>query len=431
MKLHIKNFRSIKQLDLELAPITVLYGHNGTGKSSVLYAPLTLKNIVVNPNQHIPEFFNYGFTSLGTFEEVVFDHNPNSVLELGISLEAVYGNPASEGYVAEVKYNVACQRDATGTFQFRMTIEDYQTEDPAGRIPAKRTLHESTLPVSFPNEMRDYKLLGVEQSDRIIRWNGISTEDITRSPYDDDVRVPSDLEYTSGLTIEMLNLPASELRGVSFVPLGRGFFQPWYSLGNQGYGEYTPPIEREVTDLLATNRHLEYAVNQHMEMILNRNFHIRADIGSSSNQFSLDSIDRKTGLGASLVNEGFGVNQLVYMLAKVLHPDAGIVCIEEPEIHLHPSAIRRLARALADIVGENGDKRLIISTHSKQFIMSLLALVAEGTYSPDDLAVYLVTKDEKASEFQRQQVNENGQIEGGFASFIEGELEDMKAFLGV
>ena len=49
MKLHIKNFRSIKQLDLEIAPITVLYGHNGTGKSSALYAPLTLKNIVTNP----------------------------------------------------------------------------------------------------------------------------------------------------------------------------------------------------------------------------------------------------------------------------------------------------------------------------------------------------------------------------------------------
>ena len=65
MKLHIKNFRSIKQLDLELAPITVLYGHNGTGKSSALYAPLTLKNIVNNPNQHIQEFFDYGFARLG------------------------------------------------------------------------------------------------------------------------------------------------------------------------------------------------------------------------------------------------------------------------------------------------------------------------------------------------------------------------------
>ena len=114
-----------------------------------------------------------------------------------------------------------------------------------------------------------------------------------------------------------------------------------------------------------------------------------------------------------------------------MHSDAGIVCIEEPEIHLHPAAIRRLARALANIVRENGDKRLIISTHSEQFVMSLLALVAEGIHSPDDLAMYLVTKEGKESKFQRQQVNENGQIEGGFASFIEGELEDMKAFLGV
>ena len=45
MKLHIKNFRSIRQLDLELAPITVLYGQNGTGKSSALYAPLTMRNM--------------------------------------------------------------------------------------------------------------------------------------------------------------------------------------------------------------------------------------------------------------------------------------------------------------------------------------------------------------------------------------------------
>ena len=183
--------------------------------------------------------------------------------------------------------------------------------------------------------------------------------------------------------------------------------------------------------MLATDRHLEYAINRRMEKVLNRNFHVRADIGSGSSQFSLDSIDRKTGLGSGLVNDGFGVNQLVYMLAKVLHLDAGIVCIEEPEIHLHPTAIRRLARNLAEIVQEEPSKHLIISTHSEQFIMSLLALVAERAYDPDKLAIYLVTKEGKESKFDRQQVNENGQVDGGLASFMEGELEDMKAFLGV
>ena len=53
MQLHIKNFRSIENLSLHLAPITLLYGHNGTGKSSALYAPLTMKNIVMNPMQPV------------------------------------------------------------------------------------------------------------------------------------------------------------------------------------------------------------------------------------------------------------------------------------------------------------------------------------------------------------------------------------------
>ena len=402
MKLHIKNFRSIKQLDLEIAPITVLYGHNGTGKSSALYAPLTMKNIVSNPNRHLQEFFNYGFARLGAFDEVVFDHNPNNELELGISIESP--NLDSNDSSHELSYRITLLDNSTGSFRLKISSPD--------RREASNQLHA----VSFPYHLDKYEYLMGQMFGEGLGWNGVTVE------------IGTEIAQSSQeITMSILNSAVENLKKVDFVPLGRGFFHPTYSL--EGYSGYLTHAEQEVTNLLANDRHLEYAISHRMEQILNRDFRVRNQIGSSD--FSLDSIDRRSRVAASLVNEGFGVNQLVYMLAKVLHPDAGIVCIEEPEIHLHPSAIRRLARALADIVGENGDKRLIISTHSKQFIMSLLALVAEGTYSPDDLAVYLVTKDEKASEFQRQQVNENGQIEGGFASFIEGELEDMKAFLGV
>ena len=429
MKLHIKNFRSIKQLDLELAPITVLYGHNGTGKSSVLYAPLTLKNIVTNPNQDIQAFFNYGFTSLGTFEEIVFDHNPNNELELGITIE--FPNEVksrSEGFVieTEIDYRITCLNDATGSFRIGITEENRDV------LELGKDVLRATLPVSFLERRRTQELFGVNQSDKIFGWNGVSTEDVTPSPYD-EAQMPSELEYVSEATIEMLNPPVVELSRVSFVPLGRGFFQPVYSLGYERNGSSVTSVEQEVTNLLANDRHLEYAVSQRMEQILNRNFRVRGQIGT--NDFSLDSIDRKSSISASLVNEGFGVNQLVYMLAKVLHPNAGIVCIEEPEIHLHPTAIRKLARALSKIVHENTDKHtgkhLLISTHSEQFIMSFLALVAEGTYSAEKLAIYHVTKEGKESEFHRQQVNDNGQVEGGLATFMEGELEDMKAFLGV
>ena len=403
MKLHIKNFRSIKQLDLELAPITVLYGHNGTGKSSALYAPLTLKNIVLNPERRNWAFFNYEFARLGEFQEVVTDHNQNYELELGISLPTPHP-VLDELSGLESEYVVSLLSNGTGTFRYRV----FHQGDMLANL---------AMEVSFPYSGEGYQSYrGVVTVDAFM-WNGI---DFT-SEHDEAL-----LGHSQRATLELLRYPVAELRRVSFVPLGRGFFHPLYSLQ-----EVSPMIatEQEVTSMLAGDEYLEYRIGRYMEKILGRDFRIRSRIGSKN--FSLNSIDRQTGVGASLVNEGFGVNQLVYMLAKVLHSDAGIVCIEEPEIHLHPTAIRRLARTLADIVHEEPDKRLIISTHSEQFIMSFLALVAEGTYSAEKLAIYHVTKEGKESEFHRQQVNDNGQVEGGLATFMEGELEDMKAFLGV
>jgi len=40
-----------------------------------------------------------------------------------------------------------------------------------------------------------------------------------------------------------------------------------------------------------------------------------------------------------------------------------------------------------------------------------------------------VRKDRKVSVFDRQEVNAKGQISGGLASFMEGEQEDIEAFL--
>ena len=71
MKIQVENFRSIKKETLELSPLTIMYGKNGSGKSSFLYALLTLKNIALNSNQSPDGFFNYQFMSIGGFDQVV------------------------------------------------------------------------------------------------------------------------------------------------------------------------------------------------------------------------------------------------------------------------------------------------------------------------------------------------------------------------
>ncbi|MEJ7677307.1 MAG: hypothetical protein WKG06_05415 [Segetibacter sp.] len=73
-------------------------------------------------------------------------------------------------------------------------------------------------------------------------------------------------------------------------------------------------------------------IDKYFSHIFNKNFRFVAVPGSNS--FYLRTHNKK-GFTTDLVNEGFGVNQTVYMLIKLLKKSTGLAFIEEPEIHLH------------------------------------------------------------------------------------------------
>ena len=146
--------------------------------------------------------------------------------------------------------------------------------------------------------------------------------------------------------------------------------------------------------------------------------------------FTIDSIPIGKGVPASIVNEGFGINQLVYMLTICLYSRYKIVAIEEPEIHLHPSMVRELAIALAEIAVEK-DRRLIVSTHSETFVVALLSQIAAGKISVDDVSFVLAENPNGSTVLTQQKANRNGQIEGGLRAFMASEAKDLVDFLGL
>ncbi|MDI6753364.1 MAG: AAA family ATPase [Thermodesulfobacteriota bacterium] len=395
MKLQIKNFRSIKEQEVDLAPITLVYGANGAGKSSLLYTLLTLKNLILNPNQNPSGFFNYTFASLGSFEAVVFDHNKGSDIELGASFE-------KEGIILMYKAAIGENKG-----NFTLFIED------KARFKAKLQ-----LPVSFPYPANQQTQETISHNNRsfVITWNGITAQ--VQSGVQDQ-----EAQEEAGRLAVSLNAPIELLRKVGVVPLKRGFSKPYYSSV-----PVTPMMitEDEVAAILSSDKYLEQRVSFYLEQILERDFRVHFTPGTGL--FSLDSTDKKTGLGSELVNDGFGANQIVYFLARCLHRDTEWVCIEEPEIHLHPSAVRGVAKVLVKIIRDEG-KHFLISTHSESFLSALLTLVAKGELKPSDVACYFARKEKKATQFERQLVNEKGQIEGGLTSFIEAELEDIRTFM--
>jgi AAA15 family ATPase/GTPase len=403
MKLKIKNFRSIEEQEIDLAPITVLYGPNGSGKSSLLYALLTFRNIVLNSNQDPRLFFNYGFVNLGDYDAVVFDHDGERAIEFSLTI------PVAQ---VLVQYGVTFNKRSAGAFA--ASIQD--SEGPGAKF---------ALPVSFPypaNQRIDQRI-SRKNRDFIVTWNGIVAE---AKPEKHEQKAHAE-------AIELavyLNYPPEVLRQLDIVPLKRGFSKPLYSPLAQMNIPFSPMAgtEDEIANLLEFDKSVQAKVRDCMKEIFDREFRVNVKPGTLI--FSLDITDTRTGISCELVNEGFGINQIVHILAKCFQFESGLVLIEEPEIHLHPTAIRSLARALVRIAqGEN--KSFVISTHSESFVSALLALLVRGDLSPKDLACYLVQKEGKVTKFVPQAVNEKGQVEGGLTSFLEGELEDLKTFLKV
>ena len=419
--LEFRNFRSLRNVSIDVAPLTVIYGPNGSGKSSVIYGLLTLKNFLTNPNQNVPSLFSYPSISLGGLNEVVHGHRADTDLSLSIEV-------SKPGQISSKFTLVLNQSGGAVRVGFKPSLE----------TGIKKWPRALDLPIAIPylgNQQVGDQIVVVdlfEESEHptyalelpslagTLTWNGITLSaklDLNPSNHAEVLRWVN----------ESINLPMELAKLTGFVPLRRGFSKPTYSQTN-----VSPLLgtEDEVASLLASHdeRFRLYEVSRYVETISGRRIQVQGQIGTST--FTIDSIPSSDGAGmpASIVNEGFGINQLVYMLTVCLYSRYKIVAIEEPEIHLHPSMVRKLAGVMAEIA-VNAGRHLIVSTHSEAFVVALLSQIVAGKISVDDVSFILAENPNGNTSLTPQTATQNGQIEGGLRAFMASEAEDLLAFL--
>ena len=144
----------------------------------------------------------------------------------------------------------------------------------------------------------------------------------------------------------------------------------------------------------------------------------RTQVGTSS--FNLDSVPRNGGMcRSSMVNEGFGINQLVHMLTVCLYSKTKIVAIEEPEIHLHPSMVRKLVHTRWWTSPPSTTSGLSCPLTARPSCCHCWLRSPMGksvwTMSPS----YLLRKRTERAVFTKQEATQDGQIQGGLSSFIQ------------
>src|SRR5437868_4684804 len=84
-KMRLGNFKSWKDLDIDLAPITLLFGKNSSGKSSILQALLLLKQTVNSTDRQ--QHLNFGgndqdYFDFGSYRDLIFRHKEANKVEI-------------------------------------------------------------------------------------------------------------------------------------------------------------------------------------------------------------------------------------------------------------------------------------------------------------------------------------------------------------
>ena len=102
-----------------------------------------------------------------------------------------------------------------------------------------------------------------------------------------------------------------------------------------------------------------------------------------------DLTDLRTGAPVGLDQVGYGVSQLLPVIDVCVHAQEQVICVEEPELHLHPRLQARLGNLFATSVLKRGNQ-VILETHSESILLRVRRLIRSGKLAPDDVAVVYV-----------------------------------------
>src|SRR5262249_33944609 len=93
--------------------------------------------------------------------------------------------------------------------------------------------------------------------------------------------------------------------------------------------------------------------------------------------FALRLKTKSQSISSSVVDVGFGVSQLLPIVIQSLLSRNSTICIEQPEIHLHPALQAELGDLFIDAALSDHENTLLLETHSEHLILRILKRIRQ------------------------------------------------------
>jgi predicted ATPase len=451
-KLSVQNFRAIgpNSLDIDLAPLTVLVGENGSGKSSLLQAlAVTAQSAIEDPRR----------------SDLILD---GGTITLGIPEGRDYRESYREIYFRK-------DPDQPLSVYFETSVHPKEWPSAASKPPAAISPDKDPLFAAWPPDRVGYRWTRTG-----LKWPVFSHEftasgrsllkvESTFDEFDDRSGTPHTI-WTALASEDQMNRRETGFRSPDRV-LSEDFLRlrvadliPNAAEQLYGYAQaIIEPIRASTTILRSRLASLSLVeplrgrqlvhrdvgpdvsfVGPHGEMLVrflslirNRTspryetfrrwadqFGVRGiETGTGgSNELKIAFRDPATGTALELHEAATGSFQAVLMAAQVLLSAPGSVLLyEEPENNLHPKYERLLPALYSDAI--RSDHQVIVTTHSEVLVAAIGNEVRKGTLSDTDVAVWETSRSPEASAARRIHVSDRGYLEGWVHSFAQVEEE--------
>lgn len=443
-QLRFQNFKAWERFGpARMAPLTVLFGSNSSGKSSVAQFLLMLKHTAESADRKM--VFNMGSTKtavdLGNFYEVVFEHDEERKIEFQLSWN-LYERLALRDSYARKNY----------------FADEVHFEGNVGLSPKRSALRVESFAYEFGDPSEDGFAAGMKRSEKPNTPYELTQENYNfvrnqgrKWPISEPVKCygfPDEVVnyYQNADVVKALTLSFEKLfQGLYYLGPLRERFLRQYSWSGEApehvgwKGELAVPAflaaqGRSFTMDKGSRRKgfAEKIAHWLKTMGLIESFTVKP-VAPKRREYEVLVKTPGAQKAVNITDVGFGISQFLPVLVQCFHaPPGSIIVIEQPEIHLHPAAQAWLADLFIEVIHsrEGGQRRqiqLIIESHSEHFLRRLQRRIAEKQLESDEVAAYFCQPDENGATLEVLDVDIFGNIRNWPDKFFGDTMEDAVA----
>lgn len=442
--LHIKNFKAWEDTGtVRLAPLTVIFGANSTGKSSMGHLLLALKQTAVSTERkralHLGDLNS--LIDLGTFSDCLHGHDLTKKLEFTLEWTPAQRLEIKDPQQRDAVYfgdrmRLHVELSAGKGDQPEVACIDYKLFDGQSDIldasfrreaSGKLTLTAKPLRLKY-SVGRKWPLEPAEKFYRI--------SETSRARF-------QNADFLADFAVSL----ESMLQGLSYLGPLREYPKRIYPWSGNTPEDVGMKGEDTIAAILGAgaggrklNRGRKHALKDFSVFIAEHladlgvihSFRVKP-VAAGRKEYEVLVKTHAKATEVKITDVGIGVSQVLpaVVLPFYCAPNS-IVWMEQPEIHLHPQVQAELADVFitATQATEKSCARnvqLVVESHSEHFLNRLQRRIAEGVIAPENVAVHFCTKVGDTTEMRPLELNLYGEISNWPDNFFGDEMTDLTA----